>query len=73
MSCIKVSSRGGEFTPERRETMNRNVDQATALPVGMVDPIDVARAVAYLVGPGGRYLTGATIDVNAGRTAASVV
>lgn len=64
---------GGEFTPERRETMNRNVDQATALPVGMVDPIDVARAVAYLVGPGGRYITGATIDVNAGRTAASVV
>ncbi|EKY25542.1 hypothetical protein HMPREF0185_02812 [Brevundimonas diminuta 470-4] len=27
----------------------------------------------HLVGPGGRYITGATIDVNAGRTAASVV
>lgn len=64
---------GGEFSPERREIMNRNVGQATVLPVGMVEPIDVARAVAYLAGPGGRYMAGATIDVNGGRTATGVV
>lgn len=64
---------GGEATDERRDTMNENVSAFTALPVGMIETIDVARAVAFLAGPGARYMTGATIDVNGGRTAYAVV
>src|SRR5690606_30664200 len=39
----------------------------TRIPLGRLgQPEDIARAVAYLVGPGGDYITGTTIDVNGG-------
>ncbi|WP_434739305.1 SDR family oxidoreductase [Micromonospora sp. SH-82] len=31
-------------------------------------PADVAAAVAFLAGPGGRYITGATVNVDGGFT-----
>jgi NAD(P)-dependent dehydrogenase (short-subunit alcohol dehydrogenase family) len=37
----------------------------------MVDPIDVSRAVLYLVGESGRYITGIQLPVDAGITYAS--
>lgn len=38
------------------------------MPVDMVDPIDVTRAVLYLVGKSGRYITGVTLPIDAGFT-----
>lgn len=55
--------------------MQENVKTAGAfqntLPVQMVDPIDVSRAVLYLVGESGRYITGIQLPVDAGITYAS--
>ena len=36
------------------------------VPLGLGTPRDVGLAVAFLCGDGGRYITGATIDVNGG-------
>lgn len=37
------------------------------IPLGRLgEPDDVAAAVAYLVGPGGAYVTGTTLHVNGG-------
>jgi NAD(P)-dependent dehydrogenase (short-subunit alcohol dehydrogenase family) len=36
------------------------------IPLGIGTPRDVALAVAFLCGEGGRYITGATLDVNGG-------
>jgi SDR family mycofactocin-dependent oxidoreductase len=55
--------------------MQENVKTAHAfqntLPVQMVDPIDVSRAVLYLVGESGRYITGTALPVDAGISYAS--
>lgn len=40
-----------------------------ALPVAMLDPIDISRAVLYLVEESGRHVTGVTMPVDAGFTA----
>jgi SDR family mycofactocin-dependent oxidoreductase len=39
-----------------------------ALPIGSIDPIDVSRAVLYLVSESGRYVTGHSLHVDAGQT-----
>ncbi len=39
---------------------------SSGVPLGLGKVEDVGLAVAYLCGPGGRYITGATIDVNGG-------
>ena len=39
---------------------------AAGIPLGIGSPRDIGLAVAYLCGGGGRYITGATIDVNGG-------
>jgi NAD(P)-dependent dehydrogenase (short-subunit alcohol dehydrogenase family) len=36
------------------------------LPVGWIDPTDVANAVAWLMSDQSRYVTGATIPIDAG-------
>ena len=41
---------------------------AHTLPVGWVDPEDVAAAAAYLASDDARYLTGSTLVVDAGAT-----
>ena len=51
----------GRMPPERRQ---RHLDRAALGIPGQ--PEDVAAAVGYLLGPGGRYVTGASIDVNGG-------
>ncbi len=49
-------------TPERR------VERSRAIPLGRVGTAEeVADAVAFLVGPGAAYLTGATLHVNGGQ------
>ena len=37
-----------------------------SIPLGLGKPEDVGLAVAYLCGPGGGYITGATLDLNGG-------
>jgi len=41
-------------------------DLEASIPLGLGTPRDIGLAVAYLCGEGGRYITGATIDVNGG-------
>jgi len=40
-----------------------------ALPIPVLPPEQVAEAIAFLCGPGARYMSGTTMDVNAGRSA----
>ena len=40
-----------------------------ALPVGALQPRDIAAAIAFLAGPEAQHVSGATLDVNAGRSA----
>jgi NAD(P)-dependent dehydrogenase (short-subunit alcohol dehydrogenase family) len=44
----------------------RVAEMAAKIPLGLGTPRDVGLAVAFLCGEGGRYITGATIDVNGG-------
>jgi NAD(P)-dependent dehydrogenase (short-subunit alcohol dehydrogenase family) len=41
---------------------------ANALPVDMVEPVDVSNAIVWLVSDEGRYITGITLPVDAGFT-----
>lgn len=41
-------------------------EAASRVPLGLGRPADVAEAVLFLAGESGRYITGATIDVNGG-------
>ncbi|MET0930637.1 MAG: mycofactocin-coupled SDR family oxidoreductase [Aeromicrobium sp.] len=48
--------------PERAKHM------ANALPIGLVEPIDISHAIAYLVSDAARYVTGVSLPVDAGFT-----
>ncbi|WP_449282815.1 mycofactocin-coupled SDR family oxidoreductase [Leucobacter sp.] len=41
---------------------------ANALPVPMIEPVDISNAILYLVSDDGRYVTGVTLPVDAGFT-----
>ncbi len=41
---------------------------ANALPVGMIEPVDVSNAIVWLVSDDGRYITGVALPVDAGFT-----
>lgn len=40
-----------------------------ALPVEVLEPAEIASAIAFLAGPGAGFVSGTTLDVNAGRSA----
>jgi NAD(P)-dependent dehydrogenase (short-subunit alcohol dehydrogenase family) len=40
-----------------------------ALPVDVLEPKEIATAIAFLAGPGAGFVSGITLDVNAGRSA----
>ena len=42
------------------------IDLGNAMPVDMVEPEDIAAAVAWLVSDEARYITGITLPVDAG-------
>lgn len=50
----------GERHPSLGESMHN------ALPVPLVEPVDVSNAIVYLVSDAGRYITGVTMPVDAG-------
>ena len=41
---------------------------ANALPVNMVEPVDISNAICWLVSDDARYVTGVTLPVDAGFT-----
>jgi len=45
---------------------DRVAEMAATIPLGLGKPHDIGLTVAFLSGEGGRYITGATIDVNGG-------
>jgi NAD(P)-dependent dehydrogenase (short-subunit alcohol dehydrogenase family) len=40
-----------------------------ALPVEALEPQEIAAAIAFLAGPGAGFVSGVTLDVNAGKSA----
>ncbi len=57
-----------EMTHELDESQRQQIARRSALK-RMADPIDVARSVEFLLGEGGRNMTGTTLTVDAGNTA----
>jgi 3-oxoacyl-[acyl-carrier protein] reductase len=57
-----------EMTHELDESQRQQIERRSALK-RMADPIDVARSVEFLLGHGGRNITGTTLTVDAGNTA----
>jgi 3-oxoacyl-[acyl-carrier protein] reductase len=57
-----------EMTQELDESQRQQIARRSALK-RMPDPIDVARSVEFLLGEGGRNVTGTTLTIDAGNTA----
>ncbi|GAA0580443.1 SDR family NAD(P)-dependent oxidoreductase [Craurococcus roseus] len=45
------------------------VHSGHALPVDLLEPAEIATAIAFLAGPGAGFVSGTTLDVNAGKSA----
>jgi 3-oxoacyl-[acyl-carrier protein] reductase len=57
-----------EMTSELNDSHRQQIARRSAMK-RMPDPIDVARSVEYLLGEGGRNITGTTLTIDAGNTA----
>jgi 3-oxoacyl-[acyl-carrier protein] reductase len=57
-----------EMTRELDESQRQKIARRSALR-RMADPVDVARGVEFLLGDGGRNVTGTTLTIDAGSTA----
>jgi 3-oxoacyl-[acyl-carrier protein] reductase len=57
-----------EMTQELNEAQREQIARRSAMK-RMPDPIDVARSVEFLLGDGGRNVTGTTLTIDAGNTA----
>jgi 3-oxoacyl-[acyl-carrier protein] reductase len=57
-----------DMTQELDEPQRQQIARRSALK-RMADPIDVARSVEFLLGDGGRNITGVTLTIDAGSTA----
>jgi len=57
-----------EMTHEMNEAQREQIARRSSLK-RMADPIDVARSVEFLLGDGGRNVTGTTLTIDAGNTA----
>jgi 3-oxoacyl-[acyl-carrier protein] reductase len=57
-----------EMTHELDEPQRQKIARRSALK-RMADPIDVARSIEFLLGDGGRNVTGTTLTIDAGNTA----
>jgi 3-oxoacyl-[acyl-carrier protein] reductase len=56
-----------EMTDELNEAQRQQIARRSALK-RMADPIDVARSIEFLLGDGGRNITGTTLTIDAGNT-----
>jgi 3-oxoacyl-[acyl-carrier protein] reductase len=57
-----------EMTNELTEVQRHQIERRSALK-RMADPVDIARSVEFLLGDGGRNITGTTMTIDAGNTA----
>jgi 3-oxoacyl-[acyl-carrier protein] reductase len=57
-----------EMTSELNDSHRQQIARRSALK-RMPDPIDIARSVEFLLGDGGRNITGTTVTIDAGNTA----
>jgi 3-oxoacyl-[acyl-carrier protein] reductase len=57
-----------EMTNELTEAQRHQIERRSALK-RMADPVDIARSVEFLLGDGGRNITGTTMTIDAGNTA----
>jgi 3-oxoacyl-[acyl-carrier protein] reductase len=57
-----------EMTHELAEGQREQIARRSALK-RMADPIDIARSIEFLLGDGGRNITGTTLTIDAGNTA----
>jgi 3-oxoacyl-[acyl-carrier protein] reductase len=57
-----------EMTHELNEAQRQQIARRSALK-RMADPIDIARSIEFLLGDGGRNITGTTLTIDAGNTA----
>jgi 3-oxoacyl-[acyl-carrier protein] reductase len=57
-----------EMTHQLDEAQRHQIERRSALK-RMADPVDVARSVEFLLGDGGRNITGTTLTIDAGNTA----
>jgi 3-oxoacyl-[acyl-carrier protein] reductase len=57
-----------EMTNELTDAQRHQIERRSALK-RMADPIDIARSVEFLLGDGGRNITGTTLTIDAGNTA----
>jgi 3-oxoacyl-[acyl-carrier protein] reductase len=57
-----------EMTQELNESQREQIARRSALK-RLPDPIDVARSIEFLLGEGGRNVTGTTLTIDAGNTA----
>jgi NAD(P)-dependent dehydrogenase (short-subunit alcohol dehydrogenase family) len=61
-----------DFFPQYIVTNKKTAERVVnTIPVDMVEPIDISRAVLYLVSESGRYVTGVQLPVDAGLSYAS--
>jgi len=57
-----------DMTQELDESHRAQISRRSALK-RMAEPVDIARSVAFLLGDGGRNITGTVLTVDAGNTA----
>ena len=64
---VNVVSPGMIRTEMLKEGFGSHLEEVSQrVPLGLGEPTDVAKAVLFLAGESGRYITGATLDVNGG-------
>ena len=63
-----VLLRQGPFAGTSETAMNESMRQENPLPVGLLQPEAIAGAIAFLAGPEARFVSGVTLDVNAGQS-----
>lgn len=60
--------RGGE-NQAARARQDEQARKQHVLPIGVLEPVEIVAAIAFLARPDARYVSGTTLDVNAGRSA----
>jgi len=68
VNAVATGFAATEMTHELDEPQRQQIARRSALK-RMADPIDVARSVEFLLGDGGRNVTGTTLTIDAGTTA----